>query len=173
MNTDPAEDGSEEPTPQEQTAAFVSDVEAFAGGPSQLALSMQKAGDPRRLETITRGIQRMMAGTTGVSGEMRTILNLMRQQRLRAGRLVAEAVWTENPDQSISAKVSDFDITLYPATKGRWRSNLVHKGGYSPSWPRWEQSVEAAKEAAIQRLLEAEVELDEIWAYQSEAEAGG
>jgi hypothetical protein len=159
-----------EPTPDEITEAFRADVLAFVGGVPQLVSVMRGIGDYRKPEAATRSIQRMMAGDVAVSGEMRVILAMLRQERLREGRLLSEAQWTEIPDGAVEARVSDFSITISPATKGRWRSNLVHKNGYSPSWPTWQHTLEDAKRTAIQRLLAAEIELDEIWAYDQSAE---
>lgn len=157
-------------SPEEVTAAFCADVAKFAGGPAQLAIAMIRLGDTRKADTISRSIQRMMSGGVRVSGEMVVVMNILRQEHFRLNRLLSEAEWTESSDR-VSAQVGDYAISIYPATKGRWRSNLVHRHGYSPSWPTWQYSLDNAKRAAIQRLIEAEVELDEIWAHRHEPEA--
>lgn len=106
----------------------------------------------------------MLAGEVRVAGEMVVILTLLRREKLRAGRLVDEATWTERADGTVTAEVADFSISIHRATRGRWRSDLRHKGGYSPSWPKWQQSIEDAKKASLARLLKAQTELDEVWA---------
>lgn len=156
---------------EEMTLSFRADVGKYAGGTAGLGATMIRWGDYRSSEAIARSLQRVMSGDIRVSGEMCVIMTAIRQNWLRSERLVHETVWIQHDDLSVTAEVADFSVTIYPATKGRWRSNLVHKSGYSPSWPTWQNNIEDAKRAAVHRLVKAQIELDEVWAYANLPEA--
>ncbi|HEX7760353.1 MAG TPA: hypothetical protein VF459_12675 [Caulobacteraceae bacterium] len=165
MGTDESDGGLYGPpaTPEQVTAAFRDGVVEFAGGAAQMAAVMIEHGDDRKAEAVTRSIQRMMAGDVRVSGEMLVVLNLIRQAELRRRRLIAATSWTQHHDGTITGDVADFTIVLRPATRGRWRSDLIHRGGYEASWPKWQPTLEGAKRVALDGVLAALDELDECW----------
>lgn len=154
-----------EQTLEDAAVDFRNSVRRIAGGSAGLATKMVELGDQRNPETISRSIQRMAAGEVRVSGEMRVILELLGRQKARGERLLEEARWVPQPDGGVTAQVQDFSIAIAPA-KGRWRAELRHSGGYSPPWPRWKPTLAEAKHEAIQCLLKAEADLDEMWAYE-------
>ena len=120
--------------------------------PATLMDRMLSLGDYRSPKTILRGINRALEGEIKPSGEL---LALMRQAVLFQRRLLrtySDVVWTELGDGSHTTRIEDFTITLVPQSKARWLVNLVHKGGFSPSWPRWQDSLEAAKHMAFVTL---------------------
>jgi hypothetical protein len=168
---DDQDPGEPSNTPEQVLESFRVDVDVVAGGASRLTRIMAKLGDQRKPDVVSRGIQRMLTGEVRVAGEMLVILNLLRREKLRAARLIGEVSWTEQSDGIVTAEIADFSISIRPATRGRWRSDLHHKGGYSPTWPKWQQNIEDAKKAALSRLLEAQVELDEVWADNNLSEA--
>ena len=73
-----------QPTPEKITESFRTDLAELEESMVELAKRMQDMGDHRSYQAILRSIQRMAAGDTGVSGEMRVIVRaLLRQQRRR------------------------------------------------------------------------------------------
>lgn len=133
--------------------------------PAALMDRMLSLGDYRSPKTILRGINRALAGEIKPSGEL---LALVRQAvffQRRLLRIYRDVVWTELGDGSHTAQVEDFTITLVPQSKGRWLVNLVHKGGFSPSWPRWQDTLEAAKYMAFITL-----DNGQNWVLENEAE---
>ena len=150
------------PTPEELTNCFRRDVEFF-GGAASLARAMIELGDYRATDTIVRSIQRMISGDVRVSGEMQVALNVVRRDKLHAKRLFDEATWTEDAEGRVKSEVEDFSITIRPERGRRWASTIVHKGGYSAPWPRWQHTLDEAKRTAIRHLLMARNDLDEAW----------
>ena len=150
-------------TAEDITEAFRADLVELQETPVELAKRMQDMGDHRSFQAILRSIQRMAAGDTGVSGEMCVIVRaLLRQQRLREKKY-AGIKWQRQANGTVSAVVEDFSIDLYPKSKGRWLVHLVHiPSKYSPSWPAWQDSLEAAKRKALTCLDDAYVQLDEL-----------
>lgn len=71
-------------------------------------------------------------------------------------RTHGDTVWTELGDGSHTTQVEDFTITLVPKSKGRWLGNLVHSSVYSPLWPRWQDSLVAAKHMVFLTLDNAQ-----------------
>lgn len=139
--------------------------------PAALMDRMLSLGDYRPSKTILRGIKRALAGEIKPSGEL---LALVRQAvffQRRLLRIYSDVEWTELGDGSHTAQVEDFTITLVPKSKGRWLVNLVHKGGYSPSWPRWQDTLEAAKYMAFITLDNAQNWMRE-YAEEQAREAG-
>lgn len=124
-------------------------------------------GDYRSPKTILRGINRALAGEIKPAGEL---LALVRQAvffQRRLLRIYRDVVWTQLGDGSHTAQVEDFTITLVPQTKARWLVNLVHKGGFRPSWPRWQDTLEAAKHMAFITLDNGQNQLLEYAAEQA------
>lgn len=152
-----------QPTAEEITEAFRVDLQELEETPVELAKRMQDLGDHRSFQAILRSIQRMAAGDTGVSGEMRVIVRtLLRQQRLRENKY-AGLQWHRQASGTVSTIADDFSIDLYPKSKGRWLVHLVHMPTkFSPSWPAWQDSLEAAKRKALTCLEDGYNQLDEI-----------
>ena len=152
-----------QPTPEEITESFRADLAELEESMVELAKRMQDMGDHRSFQAILRSIQRMAAGDTGVSGEMRVIVRaLLRQQRRREKKYTG-LKWQQQTNGTVSAVVDDFSIDLYPKSKGRWLVHLVHlPTKYSPSWPAWQESLDAAKRKALTCLEDAYVQLDEL-----------
>jgi hypothetical protein len=152
-----------QPTPEEITEAFRADLQELQETPVELAKRMQDMGDHRSFQAILRSIQRMAAGDTGVSGEMRVIVKALLRQQRRREKKYAGIEWQRQANGTVSAVVEDFSIDLYPKSKGRWLVHLVHiPTKYSPSWPAWQDSLEAAKCKALTCLDDAYVQLDEL-----------
>nr|WP_015647654.1 hypothetical protein [Pseudomonas sp. GLE121]AGL12844.1 hypothetical protein [Pseudomonas sp. GLE121] len=124
--------------------------------PVDLRDQMRLAGDYRPVATILRGINRALAGDIKVSGELLAYAQQMVRLQRRLLRTYGNTPWKELGDGSHTAQLEDFTITLMPESKGRWRVNLVHKGGYSPSWLRWQDSLQAAKNMAFITLDNAQ-----------------
>jgi hypothetical protein len=152
-------------TPEAAALTFSVAVKEIAGSPVAFASLMRKFGDHRSVETISRSIQRFSAGDVRLPGEMRVVVEFLRQRKVRGERLLATAQWQHHSDGHYTATVAGFSIAIHPASKGRWRVNLVHEDGFSPSWPQWQPSLEKAKAVAIECLLGAQDDLDEVWAY--------
>lgn len=150
-------------TPEEITESFRADLIELQETPVELSKRMQDMGDHRSFQAILRSIQRMAAGDTGVSGEMRVIVKgLLRQQRLREKKYVG-LKWRQQANGTVSTVVDDFSIDLYPKSKGRWLVHLVHlPTKYSPSWPAWQENIDSAKRKALTCLEDAFVQLDEL-----------
>lgn len=110
---------------------------------------MISLGDYRSPETILRGINRALEGQIKVSGELLALVHQIVRFKRRLNQAYGDAVWTQLGDGSHTTKIEDFTITLIPKSKGRWQVNLIHVSGYSPPWPRWQNSVETAKNMAF------------------------
>lgn len=142
-------------TPQEVTAEFQAQFRELWDSPVELAERMARLGDYRPYSTILRGIQRMLSGETRVSGEMKALVTMMLRQQRRLEQKYVNLSWKPLPGGSYSALVDDFRITLVPKTRGRWLVNLCYKDGYSPPWPRWQDSFDAAKRRALVCVADA------------------
>ncbi|WP_323011059.1 hypothetical protein [Paracoccus sp. (in: a-proteobacteria)] len=116
----------------------------------ELADYMNKqGGDYRPYTTILRGIQRMIAGETKVSGEMFVIVTLLLRQHRRLKARHPNLDWTKLPSGALSAKVEDYTVFLSPQTKGRWIVSCAAPGGFSPPFGRWQQGLDSAKNKAL------------------------
>lgn len=130
--------------------------------PPALMDRMRALGDYRTPATILRGINRALEGQIKPSGELMALMQQAVRFQRRLLRNYAATIWTPLGDGSHTANVDDFTITLLPESKGRWRVNLVHKGGLSPKWPRWQNSLEAAKNMAYLTLDDGHNQLREL-----------
>ena len=140
-------------TPEVIRQRFNEDVAAL-GGQTALAVEMSKLGD-RRPSTL-RSIQRMAAGDTRVSGEMRVVVELLMRKRWRAEEAASRAVWRLLPQGGLTTSAGGFTITLSRQTKGRWRVLLVDPTtGVEQPTPNWQPSVEEAKIRAMLCVEEA------------------
>lgn len=152
-----------QPTPEEITESFRADLNELEETLVELAKRMRDMGDHRSFPAILRSIQRMAAGDTGVSGEMRVIVRALLRQQRRREKKYAGLKWQRQANGTVSAVVDDFSIDLYPKTKGRWLVHLVHiPTKYSPSWPDWQDSLDAAKRKALTCLEDAYIQLSEL-----------
>jgi len=143
-------------TAEEITAAFQEEVRELGAYPMELAERLHKLGDYRPFETTLRGIQRMLSGETRVSGEMKALVTMMLRQRRRLQRQHANLIWTRLPGDNYSTVADGFRISLSPQTRGRWHISVVHvESGYSHPWPRWQESLEAAKLMALTTVEDA------------------
>lgn len=143
-------------TPVELAAKLHRALDNLGWKPVELMDQMRLLGDYRPAATILRGLNRALAGDIKVSGELLAYAHQMVRLQRRLLRTYGNTVWKELGDGSHTTHLEDFTITLMPESKGRWRVNVVHKGGYSPSWPRWQDSLEAAKRMAFITLDNAQ-----------------
>jgi hypothetical protein len=126
---------------------------------------MRSLGDYRTPKTILRGINRALAGEIRPSGELCALIRQAVFFQRRLLRTYSNLVWTELGDGSHTTRVEDFTLTLVPQRKSRWLVNVVHTSGYSPSWPRWQDSLEAAMRMALVTL-----DNGQNWVLDNEAE---
>ena len=117
--------------------------------PAALMDRMRSLGDYRSSATILRGINRALEGQIKPSGELLALVQQAVRFQRRLLRTYNDVVWTLLGDGSHTTQIEDFTITLSPQMRGRWRVNLVHKDGFSPPWPRFQETVEAAKRMAF------------------------
>ncbi|MCC5074256.1 hypothetical protein [Xanthomonas campestris] len=141
------------------------DLEKLGWSPAALMDRMCSLGDYRTQATILRGINRALDGQVRPSGELVALVSQAVRFQRRLLRTYGKTPWTKLGDGSHTTQLEDFTITLAPQTRGRWRVSLVHKDGYSPPFPRWQNSLEAAKHMAfitldngMNRILEYEEE---------------
>lgn len=133
--------------------------------PAALMDRMRALGDYRKPQTILRGINRALDGEIKPPGDL---LALVRQTVLLQRRLIrtyGQVAWTALGDGSYTAEADDCRMTLQPKSCGRWLVVVMHKDGYSPTYPRWQVSLEAAKRMAYLTLDNA---LN--WAHECEIE---
>ena len=146
-------DADDFPSAKENAAvlaeALRDDLAELGWTPAALMDRMRSLGDYRKPQTILRGINRALEGEIKVSGELLALVRQMLRFKRRLLRTYGDVAWTQLGDGSYTAQVEDFTITLVPQTNARWLVNLVHKGGFSPSWPRWQDTLEAAKHMAF------------------------
>ncbi len=151
------------PSPEELTKDFQADMQELEETQRELAKRMIDLGDHRSFQAILRGLQRMVAGDTGVSGETRVIVKMLLRRQRRREKKYANLGWQRLPNGTVSTLADDFTVSLIPQTKGRWLVNLVHnKSGWSPSWPAWQDTLETAKRKALTCLDDAYDQLDEL-----------
>lgn len=152
-------------TPEERTEQFKGLLEELDEKPTELARRMHLLGDYRSAATIMRGIQRMAAGDTKVSGEMLVIIRmLVNQQRLQYHKY-RQVEWKQQPNGAWLATVDGFSVTLHPQSKQRWSIYLSFiETGYSPACGTWQPSLDAAKRKALTRLADGQLEVAELQA---------
>ncbi|MBP2315508.1 hypothetical protein [Azospirillum soli] len=148
-------------SPDQLLAEFRRLLEEMEETPPELAKRMHGLGDHRSVAAILRSIQRMASGETGVSGEMLVIARMLvhRQRLLRTQ--YANLDWKRRPDGRVYAVIGNlFEINLVPQTRGRWLVNVEHlPTRFSPPWPVWQESLDAAKRKAITLLGDAELHI--------------
>lgn len=134
--------------------SFLTELQAIGLQTSELIDLMVQWGDQRSKSTIAKSIQRMCNGTTSVSPEIRIILNMLHYMR-HTNLRYRDLLWSKNIDGSHSAEVDQFILRLFPQTKGRWHVTVKHQDGYSHPYPRWQNSLEEAKDKSIEVLQDA------------------
>ncbi|RMP44295.1 hypothetical protein ALO95_200080 [Pseudomonas syringae pv. antirrhini] len=149
-------DEASDRTPEELAEDFKKALKELNWSAVALADRMVSLGDYRPYKTILRGINRALEGQIKVSGELLALTRQMVRFKRRLQRTYGQTVWTQLGDGSHTTKIEDFTITLVPKSKGRWLVNLVHETGYSPAWPRWQNSLDDAKNVAFVTLDNAQ-----------------
>lgn len=152
-------------TPEERTEQFKRLLEELDEKPTELASRLIRLGDYRSAAAIMRGIQRMAAGDSKVSGEMLVIVRmLVNQQRLQYSKL-SQVEWTQQANGAWVAKFEGFKITLHPESKQRWSIYLrVIETDYSPACGSWQVGLDAAKRKALVRLADGQMEVADLGA---------
>jgi hypothetical protein len=120
--------------------------------PAALMDRMRSLGDYRSPATILRGINRSLEGQIKPSGELIALVRQAVRFKRRLLRTYSEVTWTQLGDGSHTTQLEDFTITLVPQSRARWLVHLVHESGYSPAYPRWQESLGDAKHMAFVTL---------------------
>lgn len=124
---------------------------------SSLARRLSELGDHRNYGSTLKSIQRVAAGETRLTAELRVILTMLGKDWMRASRQAAQAVWNKQPSGTLYTESREFDIYLMPQSGSRWKVHLSHQPTkYSPSWIEWQDTLEVAKVRAF-------VQLDDTW----------
>ena len=167
MTYEPIESNDEDSlfslTSEERTEHFKKLLEELDEKPTELASRLIRLGDYRNAAAIMRGIQRMAAGDTKVSGEMLVIVRmLVNQQRLQYSKL-SQVEWAQQANGAWVAKFEGFKITLHPESKQRWSIYLrVIATDYSPACGSWQVGLDAAKRKALVRLADGQMEAADL-----------
>ena len=147
MNED--DDIDAEPTAHELAAQLRNDLDNLGWTPTDLRDRMISLGDYRSSQTILRGINRALEGEVKPPGELVALVRQAVRFQRRLQRTYGDKEWKTLSDDSRTIQLEDFTITLSPKTRGRWRVNLMHREGYSPDYPPWQNSLESAKAVAL------------------------
>lgn len=116
----------------------------------ELASRLKTWGDHRSYDAIIRSVQRMLSGDTGISGEIKVIVNMLSYLQHLEDEQNTGLQWVIMPSGSYTGKAGDFTLTLSPQSKGRWHISIVHQpSGYSHPWPSWQNDLESAKRKAL------------------------
>ncbi len=144
------------PSPELMKDTVNATLKELGETPHSLAVHFRKLGDYRPIATIERSIQRMASGETKVAGEMMATFRLLLRNYRRAKEDVSNIDWTRVGSKTgpltegYYASHRGWDISLTPQTKGRWLVTIrLPPGGFSPSWPAWQENLEAAKIKAV------------------------
>lgn len=150
-------------TPEERTEQFRQLLEELDEKPTELAVRLIRLGDYRSAAAIMRGIQRMEAGDTKVSGEMLVIIRMLVNQQRRQYSKLNQVEWAQQANGAWVAKFEGFKITLHPQTKDRYSIFLrVIETDYSPACGSWVVGLEAAKRKALVRLADGQMEAADL-----------
>jgi hypothetical protein len=140
-------------TAEELSNEFKRALAELGWTPVEIADRLISLGDYRPYKTVLRGIHRAVEGQVKVSGELLAFVRQEVRYKRRLKRAYGNLEWTQIGDGSWTTKAEDFIITLLPQTKGRWKVHMTHVlTGYSPSWPRWQDTLPAAKDMAFLTL---------------------
>lgn len=159
------------PSEKLDTAVLVNtlreDLNELSWTPAALMDRMKSLGDYRPSATILRGINRALEGEIRPSGELLALVRQAVRFRQLLIRTYKGTAWKELDDGSHTAEVEDFRITLVPRSKGRWLILVMHKNGYCAPYPRWQDTLEVAKNMAFITLDNAQSRLHECAKEQS------
>lgn len=163
-STPPSPDASyESEDDNDRLVVFKMALAELQDTPAELARRLYRLGDHRSPKVIVRGIQRMLAGETGVSGEMLVIAKLLVRERRRLLNQYGNLKWEPAGKESLSAIAGEFRVNLHLQTRGRWKIDVVHlKTAYSSPWQEWQDGLEAAKKKAMFCVEDAYNEMHEI-----------
>ncbi|BCG98695.1 hypothetical protein MesoLj131b_06950 [Mesorhizobium sp. 131-2-5] len=153
------------PNPERERQRFTAALAELKFIPADLAAFMDKNRDYRDFSATIRSIQRMLSGETRVSGEMMVIVNMLLRQHRRLKAKYPNLQWQRNEHGVHSAQVEGWFVYVSPQTRGRWRlecSSGPSRSDYSPSWGRWLDSLEEAKEKALVCVEEGMNDLAEL-----------
>jgi len=132
------------------------DLDELNWTPAALMDRMRSLGDYRSPATILRGINRALEGQIRPSGELLALVRQAVRFKRRLQRTFEGTTWAELGDGSHTAEVGEFRVTLVPRSKGRWHILVVHENGYCAPYPRWQDTLEAAKHMAFITLDNAQ-----------------
>ena len=109
-----------------------------------------------------------------MSGEMQVILSLLGRDRARARRVAGTIDWKPDDRGGFSAEIQGVRISVSPHRGDRWSVQARHVAdgpdGYSPSFPHWRDSLDAAK---IRAVLAIDETLDQVEQIRCDAAAAG
>lgn len=154
-----------QPSDAELRAEFLAALEEVSFTPSELLKWMRHRGDYRDSSASVRGIQRIVAGETRISGPMMVLVNVLVRQHRRLKAQHPDVKWTINQYGSYTAIVDGWHIYITPKSKGRWLlscSNGPNREDFSPTFGRWLDSLDEAKNKALMAMEEGKAELAEI-----------
>jgi hypothetical protein len=123
--------GEREWTPDELSAELKKALDDLGWTPVELADRMISLGDYRPHRTILRGIHRALANEIKVPGELLALVKLEGHYKRRLKNTYDALEWSRLPDGSWTTK-TDVHMTHVDS-------------GYSPSWPRYQDSLDQAK----------------------------
>lgn len=153
------------PTPEQQRQTFAAALAELTLSPADLARHLEKNRDYRDFSATIRGIQRMVAGETRISGEMMVIVNMLLRQHRRLKRRYPNLTWERTEHGTYWTQVEDWFVYISPQTRGRWilscRNGPNHKD-YSPPFGRWLDSLDEAKNKALACVEEGMSDLAEM-----------
>ena len=161
------------PTVEQLKAQFLALLEELEETPMELAKRMHSLGDHRSPSAILRSIQRASSGESGVSGELLVILKMLAKQQRQRIKKYSNIQWQRFSNDTISAVVDEFTISLYPQNRARWLVSVVHQGGYSHCWPVWQKNLAAAKLKALTTLDDAKDAIEEAEAERLQLSRAG
>lgn len=154
-----------EPTPEEQRQKLIAALGELTLSPADLARHLEKNRDYRDFSATIRGIQRMIAGETRVSGEMMVIVNMLLRQHRRLKARYPDLKWEQTEHGTYYAQVENWFVYISPQTRGRWIlscRNGPSPKDYSPPFGRWLDSLEEAKNKALACVEEGMNDLAEF-----------
>lgn len=131
------------------------DLQILDESAPELAKRMRGWGDHRPIKTIVRSIQRMLAGDTIVSGEMRVIINMFLYQHRRRIEKYKNLEWIDHLNGTVSSAVDGYKINLLPQTKRRWIVLITNSNDRNHPFPNWQYDLESAKQMALKVLDDA------------------
>jgi hypothetical protein len=125
---------------------------------------MNKRSDYRDCSATIRSIQRMLSGETRVSGEMAVLVTMLLRQHRRLKLRYPNIAWEKSEHGVYSTRVDSWYVYIYPQTRGRWLlscSSGPRREDFSPTWGRWLDSLDEAKNKALMTVEEGMADLAE------------